>query len=201
MRLLLLGDSPMREMDEAIKAINDECTTYLISVPSNLQSNTNQYRNNLQAITHFNPTNVIIHAGHNDIVFHHSSNRHPRNPRLVTHQIIQLINELSLNHPNIKPAISSIYPRTFTYRSYLAEEEVASYNQKAKRHGSHLKSTTRNTNITYLLNNCLWHRVSKAEENTDSFDNGGLHLTDVAKELVAREWLTIISQTNPPTEV
>jgi hypothetical protein len=183
----------MREMDEAIENLNDDSTTYLISVGSSPQSIINHYRINLQAITQFNPTNVIIHTGHNDIVFHHSLNRHPRNPRLVTHQIIQLVNELLLNHPNIKPAISSIYPRTFTYRSYLSEEEVLSYNQKAKRHGSHLKSITQNTNITCLLNNCLWHRVSKAEENTTRFDNGGLHLTDVAKEVVAREWLTLIS--------
>ena len=135
---------------------------------------------------------AIIHAGHNDIVFHHFHNLHPRNPRVVTQETLQLVRELSLNHPNIQPAISSIYPRTSTTRSYLNAQEVNSYNQKVKRHGSHLKTVTLDTNFTCLLNDCLWHRVSKAEENTSSFDLDGLHLTDDAKEIVAREWLSLI---------
>jgi hypothetical protein len=90
------------------------------------------------------------------------------------------------------PCVSSIFPRTSTARSYLPEPAIIPYNKKAKRHGQNLMTITRDTYITCLVNNCLWHRISSSTENPNHYDLDGLHLTPKGKEAVVREWLTII---------
>jgi lysophospholipase L1-like esterase len=181
-------------MDAALKKHQSPCTTYLITVPSGLDSIIQSYRYNLHSIINFDPTLIIIHAGHNDIVYHHYHNTQPTYPRLATQNILQFTQELTTNHPNARLAISSIYPRTYTSRSYLSNKQVSSDNQKAKRYGSNLKTITSTSPITCLLNNCLWLRISKSEEQSTCFDLDGLHLTNDAKDLVAIEWLSVVNQ-------
>ena len=100
-----------------------------------------------------------------------------------------------MNHPNARLAISSIYPRSYTSGSYLSNKLVLSYNQKAKRYGSNLKSVTSSSPITCLLNNCLWLRISKALENSTCFELDGLHLNPDAKAQIASEWLSVLKET------
>jgi lysophospholipase L1-like esterase len=194
-RILILGDSHTREMNIAFKKFLPSCLTFIITVPSGLNAIISKYRSILHHVTIFNPSVVIIHAGHNDIVFHHHHNPHPRNPRTVTDEILQLVDELCSNHPAIRPFISSIFPRTYTARSYLPEQEITPYNKKIKRHGQHLLSITEDTITTTLLNMCLWHRISSACEDPEPFDEDGLHLTKKGKLTVVHEWLSTIYPT------
>ena len=197
--ILILGDSHTRDMNTAFKKILPSCLTFIITVPAGLNAIIYKYRSMLHHVVTFNPSIVIIHAGHNDIVFHHHHNPHPRNPRTVTDEILQLVDELCTNHPTIQPFISSIFPRTFTARSYLPEPEIIPYNKKIKRHGQHLLSITEDTAITTLLNMCLWHRISSAIENSEPFDEDGLHLTKEGKLAVVQEWLSIIYPDDTPS--
>jgi lysophospholipase L1-like esterase len=194
MRILLVGDSHTREMDTALKKYQSPCATYLVTVPSGLANIVNSYRHNLHSIINFDPSLIIIHAGHNDIVYHHYHNTQPTHPLLATQNILQFTQELTRNHPNARLAISSIYPRTYTSGSYLSNKLVSSYNQKAKRYGSNLKSITSTSPITCLLNNCLWLRISKSLEQSTCFDPDGLHLTPDAKDQIASEWLSVLKQ-------
>jgi lysophospholipase L1-like esterase len=181
-------------MDAALKKYQSPCAIYLITVPSGLDSIVHSYRYNLHSIINFDPTLIIIHAGHNDIVYHHYHNTQPTHPRLATQNILQFTHELTMNHPNARLAISSIYPRTYTSGSYLSNKQVLSYNQKAKRYGSNLKTITSTSPITCLLNNCLWLRISKSQEQSTCFDLDGLHLTSDAKHQIATEWLSVLKQ-------
>ena len=194
-RILLLGDSHTREMSAAFNKLSPSCLVYTITVPAGLNAIITKYRSILHHVINFNPSIVIIHAGHNDIVFHHYHNHHPSNPRVVTADILQFVAELSTNHPSIRPFISSIFPRTYTERSYLPESEILPYNKKIKRHGQYLQSITEDTPTTALLNMCLWYRISSALEDPSPFDEDGLHLTKEGKLSVVQEWLSIILPT------
>ena len=191
-RILLIGDSHTRNMSLAFSKYLPSTPVYTLTMPQGIEEIAHKYHTNRTQITNFHPTIVIIHAGHNDIVFHHRHNNHPRNPQIVIDQIFQLMNEVLLDHPGIMPCVSSIFPRTSTLRSYLPESAIIPYNKKVKRHGQNLMTITRNTSITCLVNNCLWHRISSATENANYFDIDGLHLSTKGKEAVVREWLTLI---------
>jgi hypothetical protein len=195
LRILILGDSHTREMNAAFKKLLPSCLTYTITVPRGLQEIIHNYHSSLPQINTFDPSTVIIHAGHNDIVYHHRHNLNPCNPRVITDLTLHLVDELSINHPGIQPYISSIFPRTFTTRSYLPQVEITPYNKKVKRHGQHLKTVTRDMPTKCLLNNCLWYRISSSTENPVHFDLDGLHLTNEGKESVVREWISIIYPT------
>jgi hypothetical protein len=164
-RLRLIGDSHTREIGQDIKKNLPSCLLFTITVAQGLDEIIDNYRHNLRHIINFNPTLLIINAGHNDNNYHHKHNHHPINPRVLTQQLIQFTTEVTLNHPNICPLISSIFPRTFTDRSYLTSKQVVSYNKKVKRHGQHLVTMTNDLNITPLLNNCLWLHVNSYIEN------------------------------------
>ena len=191
-RLLIIGDSHTREIHHAINKIMPSTRTYTVSVGRDLNQIILKYHILYHHIKRFQPTHLILHAGHNDIVRHHSYNQNPSNPRILTRDLLHFINEVITDHPTIKPYTSSIFPRTHTDHSYLSPTEVVSYNRKIKRHGEHLVTVTRSTNVHVLLNNCLWLHINSSTENTAPFDHDGLHLTRNGQITVAKEWLTCI---------
>jgi lysophospholipase L1-like esterase len=191
-RLLLIGDSHTREIGLDFKKNLPSCLVFTVSVPQGLDEIIDRYHINLPHILNFNPTLLILHAGHNDINYHHKHNLHPINPRVLTQQLLHFTSEVVMNHPNIRPIISSIFPRTHTDRSYLTSEQVVSYTKKVKRHGQHLVTVTNNLNVTPLVNNCLWLHVNSSIKDPEPFDSDGLHLSKVGRNTVAAEWVSVI---------
>jgi lysophospholipase L1-like esterase len=194
-KILLIGDSHTREMATAIIKAKTSCLVYTVTVGQGLNQIIDKYHSKLQYIIQFQPSIVIVHAGHNDISYHHNYNLHPRNPRVVTQEILHFIDEISHNFPNIIPYISSIYPKTHTDHSYLNPADIVSYNKKVKRHGQHLTTITNDSHISCLLNNCLWTHINSSIENPDPYDFDGLHLSKAGQETVAAEWISTIFPT------
>jgi hypothetical protein len=92
-RILLIGDSHTRDMNNAFLKFLPSTPVYTVTMPQGIEEIVHKYCTNRTQLTNFDPTIAIIHAGHNDIVFHHRHNTHPRNPKIVTDQIMQLVND------------------------------------------------------------------------------------------------------------
>ena len=189
MRILILGDSHARDLDAAIVHLRPTYHTYTITAGRRMVPIVYRYRQNLPAITQFHPSVAIVHMGHNDIVQHPNLNPIPTHPQVVAARILTLSNEIELNHPGIIIFNSSIYPRSCTHDSILDSHQVVSYNKKAKRYGQMLRSLCQNAGYHCLLNNILWRRISRAEEESTHYHADGLHITMEAKLLVATELL------------
>jgi hypothetical protein len=171
---------------------NPTISTFTVQLGQGVNAIANKYRDNLLEIYYYDPTIAIIHAGHNNMVFHHWHNQNPQHPRIVANDTLHLASEVLFNFPQCKTFISSVYPRTATDISLLSPEDVSSYNQKIKRHAQYLCTITGNTPIICLKNMCLWNQVSRAIENPDHYDIDGLHLTKAGKKAVIQEWMPLI---------
>jgi hypothetical protein len=167
-------------------------STYSITVPHQIGSIITKYRQKLPNILQFNPSLAIVHMGHNDIVKHPYLNPFPTHPITVAAQIITFANELALNHPGIAIYNSSIYPRSCTSHSLLNVTEVSSYNKKAKHFGQTLRALSQQAGYDCFLNNILWRKISKSEEESTHYCQDGLHITKEARLLVATEIFSLI---------
>jgi hypothetical protein len=192
MRYLIVGDSHTWNLDSAIIYLRPEHTTYSISLGRQMPQIAALYNANLLNIMQFNPQIAIVHWGHNDIVQHHHLNPVATHPQTVAADTITFANMLQTNHPGITVYNSSIFPRSATYNSLLDEQSVLSYNKKAKRYGQHLRDVSHQAGHKCLLNNILWRRISKAQEESYHFRPDGLHIYREAQLLVADELLRII---------
>ena len=150
MKLLLLGDSHCRELADIFAELTSSITVYTVFVPLDITSITLQYRSKINIINAYSPDVILIHLGHNDLVYHPVHNISPSNSSTVASSTIALANEVHQNHPYPTIYVSAILPRTFTHKSRLTKAQVSSYNKMAKRHGQRKP---------YLLRDC-WLRFS-----------------------------------------
>ena len=199
-KVVIVGDSHCRGMDAALKASHPGIHTLSVIQPRGTLAIRESYRLAASSVTFFDPNFIFIHCGHNDLVFHPQHNLHPINSEETRARTLDLAEFIQSNHPNSKTIISALFPRTFTHRSPLPQEEVAAFNRLAKRHGQRLRAQASllPRPITVSLNMPIWNRISKAEEVHDMFLKDGLHLTDTAKISIAGAWIKIIS---PNSEV
>jgi lysophospholipase L1-like esterase len=195
MRLLIIGDSHVREMDDCIRATHPHIEIMAVIKP----------RNTIQVIHHFNqharaeallfnPDWIALHAGHNDIVHHNKFNPNPQFARNVATQHVRFARNLQIIFPHATMLVSSIYPRTSTYTSNLSLPETGAYNRIAKRYGTRLRELSLPHNIKCSMNNILWRRISKAEEEAGLYSSDGLHLSIDGKTQVGIEWVNVFTQ-------
>jgi hypothetical protein len=137
-KIMILGDSHCRGMDEALKSHDDSIHTLAIILPRGTEAIAEKYLSSYTCANIFNPDIIFLHCGHNDLVYHSSLNPHPINSEDTREHTITLASLLQRNHPNAKVFISALFPRTHTNKSTLLKEEVAAFNRLAKRHGQRL---------------------------------------------------------------
>jgi lysophospholipase L1-like esterase len=201
-KIMILGDSHCRGMDEALKICDPSIHTLAIIHPRGTRAITARYRSAVSCVYDFTPEYIFIHCGHNDLVFHSSLNPSPINSEDTRTHTIDLALLLQRNHPDAKIIISALFPRTFTYKSTLLQEEVSAFNRLAKRHGQRLRSQASMLPIPILvaLNMPLWRRISKSEETAKLFLPDGLHINNDGKKALAGAWLSNITTPLSPLE-
>jgi lysophospholipase L1-like esterase len=193
MRILLLGDSHLSNMSDAITSKYPQVSIMTIMIPGKISSITRSYQDKLQMVRLFHPDQCIIHAGHNELAKHISKNPSPSTSRHVTTLTLNLVRILSFNHPTMIINISATYPRTSKPASNLTTENTVKFNRTAKRHGQRLRTEATRVNIPVLLNMSTWRTISKTLEEASVFQSDGLHLTYAAKQMIAIGWLQDIT--------
>ena len=193
--ILILADSHGRDLDSALKLINPEVHTFSIIHPRGTLAISARYQSCISSVISFRPAYIILHCGHNDLVFHPHLNTDPINSQTTRTHTTNLAQLLQLNHPNSTIVISAMFPRSFKHKSLLLQEEVSAFNRLAKRHAQRLRSEASllPIPIKVCLNMAIWNRISKAEEKAQLFLPDGLHLTDTGKREIASGWLRDIS--------
>ena len=165
-----------------------------VLVPSSITLITAEYRSKIPTIRNFRPNVIILHLGHNDLVYHPIHNLNPSISTAVASDTITLANEIHQNHPDASIFISAIFPRTSTDSSLLSYTDVISYNRMAKRHGQRIRTFAKIADYHYLINNYMWRKISGGIEESSYFLPDGLHLNPTGQLSVLLEWLETIAR-------
>jgi hypothetical protein len=191
MKLLLLGDSHCREMDELLtsKFPATEVSLYVVSVGGNTEAIMNKYVSNLHKINAFNPDHIILHSGNNELAYHPTKNPNPKDSTQTTKIVLDAAAVLRSNHPQANVVLSAAFPRLLSKSSPLNFQDLLHYNNTAKRHSNRLNSEAANLNFPTLMNNLMWKSKANLQVKTHLFLPDGLHLTDEAKRMVIIDWV------------
>jgi lysophospholipase L1-like esterase len=192
MKLVLLGDSHCRELANVFAELTSSITVYTVFVPLDITTITLHYRSKINIINAYNPDVILIHLGHNDLVYHPIHNVSPSNSSTVASNTITLANEVHQNHPNSTIYISAILPRTFTHKSRLTKPQVSSYNKMAKRHGQRIRTYSEIAGFYSFINKPMWSKISAAIEFSTYYHKDGLHLNHDGQTALVGEWIKIL---------
>jgi hypothetical protein len=190
MKLLLVTDSHGKKMETELVRMRSSLEVYSVIVARRTSTIRGQYREELQHIIHFNPDLILMHMGHNDVVYHSEHNTSPLFITAAFHQQMELAYEITMNFPEAKLVISSMLPKTAG--SGVTEKEARPYNRIAKRFGQMLVKESYSGEPPYFstsMNKTIWASISQAVANTSLFDLGGLHLNQTGKRILAQGWL------------
>jgi hypothetical protein len=197
MRLLIIGDSHCQEMDSMVKKLLPLAQVFLVTVGAQLPDIMVKYHFLLETIYYFDPDNIHVHFGHNEMARHPEKNPIPSISRDVARETMNVAAELSRNFPSARLCISAIFPRTHTSRSYLTLPEVLKFNKDIDRHALRLRKLSVTAGHMCSVNNPIWLRISKSEEDPSFFLTDGYHLKKEAKLVMARSWLETMGHLTP----
>jgi hypothetical protein len=191
-KLLLVGDSHCRDLDEIIVKTFKKMKVYVVSLGRQTDEIMAAYINELHAINSFDPDTIILHSGHNELAYHKIRNRTPKDSTQTTDIIIHAAAILKANHPQARIIVSSVFPRLLTFKSSLRQLDLAHYNRTADRHGRRLKAEAIKNDMHYLMNNFLWKSKKLYTVKCHHYLKDGLHLNEKAKAYVVSRWMTEI---------
>jgi hypothetical protein len=194
MKLLLVADLHGKNMQWELVGLKESLDVYPVVVARRTSTICGQYREELQDIVHYNPDMILMHMGHNDVVYHPEHNTSLLFITAAFHQQMELAYEISMNFPEAKLVISSMLPRGAG--NGVTEEEARRYNRIAKRFGQMLVKESYSGEPPYFvtsLNRNIWESLSQAEANRSLFDFGRSHLTQAGKGVLARGWLEVMN--------
>jgi hypothetical protein len=177
MRLLIVGDSHCRDMGTlAVDIMDNYAQVYSVIVGGQTLPIILKYRDSLQKIIDFDPTYILLHLGHNELARHPTKNTVPSISRDIATQTLSFAREISTNFPNATLCISAIFPLTYTRRSYLSNPEVSKFNKDVDRHALRIRKQATEAGFRCAMNNPIWRRISKSEEDPNFFMPDGFHL-------------------------
>ena len=192
MQIIFIGDSHCRDLARAFGILFPTHHLYTIKVGGSMDSIMDKYHQKIGIITFLKPDYIVIHMGHNNIVYHPIYNRSPDMAKQVAEININHANEIRTNHPNAKMFVSTIFPRSFTRSSALSLPEVKEYNNIAKRHGKRIRSLAKAAGLHSFINNSSWLKISIAKEDSTMFHLDGLHLSPAGCKKIITEWMSLL---------
>jgi lysophospholipase L1-like esterase len=187
MRILLLADSHGIGMDMKLMARISGSVVMSIQVSQRTSLIRRKYMIKLREVTRFRPDIVLLHTGHNDIMYHHVHNRHPTHLKYYFEELQRFCYVLRSNHPQALFVMSSAFPRTVG--PYMDIVKKRQYNRLAVRFGAMVRSYAIQQNFGYVLNSELWVSIRQLEEHAGLFRTDGLHLTSAGQNIVADGWV------------
>jgi hypothetical protein len=139
MRLLIVSDSHGRGLEAIIQRDYKDWNVMTVWVGAQLEYVRSKYYDQMQEVYEFNPTYVILHVGHNDIMYHPHHNDSPQHIKYYFPEVIEFLQLLQGYHPLTKVFYSTIFPRCEGYDMTAVEKR--NYNVLAGRFGVQAKST------------------------------------------------------------
>jgi hypothetical protein len=167
MRLLIVTDSHGYGMQSAMEGIE----VYPVVLGRTSAEIRGKYRQESAAIRHFDPSIILFHMGHNDVLRHPVCNTHPLFITSVYHMQLELVQECLTDYPAAKMVVSSMLPRVAGPR--FTADEAKKYNRIAKRYGQMI---LRGSRLDYApayvssLNRRMLGRISRAEAHANYFE-------------------------------
>jgi lysophospholipase L1-like esterase len=184
-------------MMEAIGKQAPNIKVHNIILGSNTENIMAYYEGTRRQISAFNPTHIWLHTGHNDLAFHVTKNKNPKDSTQTTRATLKAASTLHSNHPQAIMIISATFPRTHTLKSSLTKLDLQHFNRTTERHGRRLKSEASKIGLVVYLNNFMWKNKSSLKEKPSYFLSDGLHLNPKTKLIVAKRWTDFISTLQP----
>jgi lysophospholipase L1-like esterase len=190
LKVLIVGDSHCWDLGHLInERYGDNFDAIAISRGRSISLISEVFVRDLHSTLEFDPDITILHAGHNDLTYHHYWNKHPKLSKPTAVETIDLANLIQSHLPKTLIFLSAVFPRTPAYDSTLSEENTIKYNKVAKRHGLRIRTMANYNGYYSMLNNCMWRVVSNAQEQESLFFPDGLHLTSDGKNAVVDGWI------------
>ena len=191
MRLLLVADSHGRELSELVTRNYRGWSVFSIIVGQKTSDIKARYESRVEAAVRFHPDYVILHCGHNDVVFHPRYTKEPQHIKHFFPEILDFLQLLARNHDQARIIYSALIPRGVG--PYMSEGDRDSYNRLACRFGVRATTSCHDSGFQVLQNFCMWKSVRKSTEDISLLDEGGLHLNAIGKKVLVDYWIAAIS--------
>ena len=187
MKLLLVGDSHCRELNEIFAELTSSITTYTVFVPRNINTITLKYRTEIQSINAFRPDVIVIHLGHNDLCYHSVCNQQPMSIDEFMGILETFLLKIRIDFPQSRIMYSSLLPRSVGPRMGFAQHLL--YNLMAISFADQARARLNSLGYDFVSNESLWYSKQEGIEHPIFFGADGLHLRAVGQEFVARGWI------------
>lgn len=183
MKLLILADSHGRDMVELFDKLFPDILTRDITIPGgNLPDLRQSLEHRLPYFKSWNPSHIIIHAGHNAIAPHPSNNMTTIFLTDLVKMIKEMIKQIEDWFPESKVCFSGLFPRTPNSR--FSETLTRAYNSKLLRIGRYLTKAK----LNFIFAGRLWFKMRPCTPRYEMYYWDGLHLSHKGKEAVAKIW-------------
>jgi hypothetical protein len=191
-RLLMIGDSHIRRIEEPFRAMYPSANLKIISAGSKTHIIIDHYRDHIEELIEYDPTHIILHEGHNNMAHDPSRNPLPEISRDVCRRTLWFAALIHSSHPNAKLYISATLPRAIKKASTLNPTRTLAFNKGMKRHRQRIRTVASRNNHRHLINDFIWECISQAQEKTELYLEDGLHLNDEGLKLQSYTWLSIL---------
>jgi hypothetical protein len=191
MKAVVIADSHGAQMGRYIQQIDRSWDVRVVKVGRVTPLLRDEFYARRAELQRFSPEVILLHAGHNDIRYHPLHNQHPVSNVECFRYSMRFMNELYALFPRSRVIYSSVFPRSRGPQMDLAQKKA--YNGEADLFGRLVESACTREGREYTLNDVLWFKCDGGREHPVYFDEGGLHLSVLGKEAIAREWMTVMS--------
>jgi lysophospholipase L1-like esterase len=191
MRLLLVTDSHGRDLADIVHRSYKGWTVYSVIVGQSTDAIRTAYERQVRAAIQFRPDYIVLHCGHNDVVYHPRYNENQQHIKHFFPEILEFLGLLAANHPLSRVFYSSMLPRG--EGPLMNSSEKLKYNKLACRFGVRAATSCHEAGFEILKNFCMWESVRQSVEDDSLLDDGGLHFNLAGKKKLVHSWLSIIS--------
>ena len=191
-KVLIVGDSFVRRAEDILRKLYPSLNLMVVALGQQTPDILELYYSCLPRINRFGPTHVILHEGHNQM----AKDKH-RNPvamisRDVADYTLKFALIIKRHYPLARVFISAMLPRTFSHRVAFTRSDVMAFNTRAKRHGQRVRTLAGRNGLECVINNFVWRTITTSTEESDYYENDGIHLDAGGMKMQTREWLTEI---------
>jgi lysophospholipase L1-like esterase len=195
MRIVLITDSHGQGMGEEMAKVDDTLEVLTVSVGARSSLVWRKVEEDSARIWNFWPEVIVVHLGHNDVVWHPVHNTEPLHPQEVFSLMLEKLQRLKEEYPECRIIMSNLFPRTVG--PHFPDARKRMYNAMVYQFGNTMREHLPGRGIDFVLNGVLWFKPSEAREHAVYLRADGLHLSLLGRSAVASSWVRAIQRGRP----